>query len=253
MAQRSKSVKKILRLKLSRELALKRKLDSFYSSLARKYANAFKEQLTDGVLSVINNAEKELTSIILDETTKTAGVLGATQANALIKSAKPELRLKVSFNQVEDDLKVFLLNRATRSVYLISKTERNAVSDIIARGIKEGLGIPEIADNLLKSTRGIRGKSIASTIARTETGIVGSYSQNRGAEIAQNQGIQFNKQWIAVDDVRTRNSHAEVDNQIVGMSELFNVSGDLMSHPHDTSASAGNVINCRCVVNYIPL
>lgn len=249
---RQKQVSKTIRTRLSSELALKRRLDRFYTALAKKYENAYKEHHLDGVLSAITNSEDELFSILLDQNKKLAGAVGSQQANFLLKHHPHKLHIKISNQDIESDLETFLLNRANRSVYLISQTERATVADIISRGIKEGLGIGEIAENIRKSTAGIRGKSIASTIARTETGIVGSHAQNRGAEIAQAQGIEMNKQWIAVDDARTRNSHNNVDNEIVKMDELFIVGGEPMEHPHDLTASAKNVINCRCVVSYIP-
>jgi uncharacterized protein with gpF-like domain len=67
------------------------------------------------------------------------------------------------------------------------------------------------------------------------------------------------KQWLSTRDDRTRQppgsefDHAAADGQEVGLEEPFNVSGESLMFPGDTSmgASAGNTIQCRCTLTYI--
>jgi len=63
---------------------------------------------------------------------------------------------------------------------------------------------------------------------------------------------QGKKQWAAILDEVTRLNHAIADGQRRRIDEPFNVGGELLRHPGDTSlnASAGNVINCRCSALY---
>jgi hypothetical protein len=56
------------------------------------------------------------------------------------------------------------------------------------------------------------------------------------------------KEWVTVGDERVREAHVLADSQTQTLNKPFNVGGDLLRWPGDTSlgAQAGNVINCRC-------
>ena len=58
------------------------------------------------------------------------------------------------------------------------------------------------------------------------------------------------KQWVAVNDTRTRSTHSEANGQRVHMDEKFNVGGAEMDYAGDPAGGAKNVINCRCVIIY---
>lgn len=70
-----------------------------------------------------------------------------------------------------------------------------------------------------------------------------------------NPGLPSNtvtKTWVTVLDERTRQAHVIADGQMVVTDKPFNVDGELLLFPGDSSlgASAGNIINCRCSVHY---
>ncbi len=88
----------------------------------------------------------------------------------------------------------------------------------------------------------------ASTIARTETHNTAMFATAGVAQIiAQETGAQLTKEWLAVEDERTRMSHAEADGQTVDLGGTFQVGGEMLAYPGDPMGSAENVINCRCV------
>ena len=64
---------------------------------------------------------------------------------------------------------------------------------------------------------------------------------------------QMQKEWIASFDDRTRSTHSEADGQIVMANDTFFVGGSQMMFPGDPSATAAEVINCRCSIAYIPI
>ena len=41
-----------------------------------------------------------------------------------------------------------------------------------------------------------------------------------------------------------------MDNQSVGLEEMFDIGGERMDHPGDPVGSAENVINCRCAIAF---
>lgn len=90
----------------------------------------------------------------------------------------------------------------------------------------------------------------ADTIARTET--VGAYVQGdmAGARALGADG-PVEKVWRATNDARTRPTHVEADDQVRRMGEAFVVGGVRMDAPHDPSAPAGEVVNCRCYVEFL--
>lgn len=73
-------------------------------------------------------------------------------------------------------------------------------------------------------------------------------------KVSQTKAIlnQNEKRWDAMGDDKMRDWHADADSQIVDIDEPFEVNGEHLMHPGDTSlgASLNNIINCRCTVSY---
>lgn len=129
---------------------------------------------------------------------------------------------------------------------------------ILNTGVQEGLGIPEIAKNIIagvKEYQGAFAKYRATRIARTE--IVGM-SNNASFMSAKSAGLENNIQkfWIPFLDERTRASHAEmVDYPPIPLNEDFILNlpdggTDKLSYPGDPKGQAVSVIACRCVIGY---
>ena len=92
----------------------------------------------------------------------------------------------------------------------------------------------------------------AEMIARTEMHIAANTAHHKiHTNIAAETGEKFFKKWINSGDDRVRSIHSNVDPQIVAMDETFSIAGDELAHAGDPSASAKNVINCRCTVVYV--
>lgn len=60
------------------------------------------------------------------------------------------------------------------------------------------------------------------------------------------------KKWIDVGDKRERKTHLEVGETILPIDEPFSVGDSLLQFPKDTSlgASADDIVNCRCSIQY---
>lgn len=87
-------------------------------------------------------------------------------------------------------------------------------------------------------------------IARTESTTAAGYGALLGAESSD---YETGKMWLAVMDANTRVTHADTNEQVVGIDETFFVGGSLMQYPGDPSGSAAEVINCRCCLAVVPL
>ena len=92
----------------------------------------------------------------------------------------------------------------------------------------------------------------AKRIVRTESINIANIATNKGAiDVFGADNLQ--KEWISGGDARVREAHRIANGQITDMNGLFEVGGELLSHPGDSRGSAGNVINCRCVSAPIPV
>lgn len=147
-------------------------------------------------------------------------------------------------------VKEFTKKWTAKRVTSISTTTRNKLSRIIDKGTREGLGERELGGLIEERIGGDFGARRARTIARTETHAA---SQDAQFEVAQDSGLSFVKEWVAVTDDRTREDHAEANGQQVAMHETFKVGDDELLYPGDPSGSPEEVINCRCVCVYEPV
>jgi hypothetical protein len=136
----------------------------------------------------------------------------------------------------------------------ITNTTKEQIQRFLKRGILEGKPLQQTIKELKNS--GITNYR-AELIARTETGRAANVGSMVGAI---STGLKTNKIWISTKDARTRRippdkfDHLNMDGIEVPMDERFQVYSlegtELMLHPGDPTASAGNTCNCRCTIGY---
>jgi uncharacterized protein with gpF-like domain len=85
-------------------------------------------------------------------------------------------------------------------------------------------------------------------VARTE--VISGYNGGTLESIAQTPDeITAGKEWISSIDDRTRDWHIPPDGQIRKKDEAFDVNGEQLMYPGDSSGGSGNnTIMCRCTV-----
>ena len=89
--------------------------------------------------------------------------------------------------------------------------------------------------------------SRARTIVRTEAGRVQEQANFDAANKAKAAGADVVKQWSAVLDGKTRDTHRELDHQIREMDKPFETHGKKAMYPHDFGDPAEDC-NCRCAL-----
>lgn len=89
--------------------------------------------------------------------------------------------------------------------------------------------------------------SRARTIVRTEAGRVQEQANFDAANKAKAAGADVVKQWSAVLDGKTRDTHRELDHQIREMDKPFETHGKKGMYPHDFGDPAEDC-NCRCTL-----
>ena len=140
----------------------------------------------------------------------------------------------------------FIQARANQLAGQVTDTTYRAIQDALAAGIGEGESIPELSARI-KAVFDVATSSRATTIARTE--VVSAFNgsamltaSSYGADVVAGQ------EWIATNDARTRDEHAQRDGEIVGIGEMF--SGGL-AYPGDPSGDPADTVNCRCTVAFL--
>ena len=129
----------------------------------------------------------------------------------------------------------------------ISNTTREQIKGVVARGISEGLGIPDIASMIEDSTSSIS-LSRAETIARTETHMA---SQQGSMLAAESLEVPMLKEWVSAEDERTRPTHSDANGRQAKQGEPFRIGDSNLDFPGDPNGAPEEVINCRCVVTFI--
>lgn len=106
-----------------------------------------------------------------------------------------------------------------------------------------GLSYPKVSARLAEL--GYSSYRRALNITRTEAGRVQAVARQKSQLEAEKLGIEFEKQWVATLDKRTRHNHQELDGQRVKPSGYFEINGHKALQPH-MFGIASEDIACRC-------
>lgn len=131
---------------------------------------------------------------------------------------------------------------------LLKDGNEKSLGDIF-KTVKQGLINGESYQKQAKRIKKVVGGNAynASRIVRTEGNRnlnAGSYANSQ--DIA-NQGIEFDRIWVASLDDRTRSTHQQLDGQKADSNGLFHLNGMSAKYPSDWDDPA-ETINCRCTV-----
>lgn len=137
---------------------------------------------------------------------------------------------------------------AAEKVVGIAETTRSDIARAILNAEANNL------NDVVQSIRGVKDFSLgrSRTIARTEVHSASMFASMRVAEqIGVENDFTPKKRWLPAQDERTRVAHgAMINHPPIPLSSDFTVGGEKLSRPSDPRGSAGNVINCRCVLVY---
>lgn len=143
-----------------------------------------------------------------------------------------------------------------RRITNVTETTREQIVRQVAKGQREGLSVAEIAKNIDDRLPEIS-RQRGALIARTETHSAANYAMH---ETAKSTGLELTKEWVSVEDGRTRAisrddqfDHLAMDGQVRNMEEPFEMpwvggGGEPLKimYPGEAGQPGGAVINCRC-------
>jgi len=191
-----------------------------------------------------NDDERAVRDVYMEIGLRSARVFGAR----VIGDGKARghvLEVKFSFAEFFRSVATGWINQEAirRRITSVTETTRADIVRQVAAGQADGLGVDAIARNVAKRVPSIS-RMRGALIARTETHGAANYAMH---ETAKQTGLTLVKEWVADEGERTRPDHAEANGQTVAMDEPFMVGGERLMYPGDSSGSAWNTINCRCV------
>ena len=162
------------------------------------------------------------------------------QEQSAMKASKP-VKMTATRNNLFGTLK-YSEDKLANDTFKASQNTLNRVDDninqILTDGYKSGVGINEVSRQITERFDQLRTWE-ATRIARTEI----HTAQNMGVMNSyESLGVEYT-QWIAASDDRTRESHVEIDREIIPIGSTYS---NGLQYPGDTSGPIEEWINCRC-------
>ena len=130
----------------------------------------------------------------------------------------------------------------------IDETTRKRLAKVIDNSYNDGLSVEATGVALRNTVIGM-GVYRANLISRTEVHRVAGFANEAVAENMKIDGTV--KEWVAIQDERTRITHSFAAGQRVALEQPFIVGGEKLKYPGDPMGSAAETINCRCAAIYI--
>ena len=255
-----KAKKQILRSKISNartrnnERQLERELARFFDRLGKQVQSNLEEYWSDhllqGQINLISKPIMEAQAeyyLILQKYNRREYRLGIQEAERLVKLAnkpvaekaiKPRLSKRLdlfaTLRGAEEDLleRVFIASQAT-----LARVD-TSIKTLLTEGYQSGKGINYVSNLLVKRFDQLQTWE-ARRIARTEI----HNSHNTAVMDTYNEiGVEYTM-WISADDERTRESHLEINGEIIRLGDTYS---NGLRFPGDTDGPIEEWINCRC-------
>lgn len=236
---------------------------------ARGFVKVFKAQVKAFAAAIDDSQTLDSLPVLVGETVEKTKPLLVKQYRMLynavglrffektlttIKSRK-DLR-----TQWEREVARYLQEEGGKRIVDINDTTKKRIAAVVEKMVAEGKGLRQIAEEIttqFQLAEIIKNRSLV--IAHTETISASNWGSLQGAKTS---GAKVKKEWISTRDSATRTivagaafDHLLMDSKTAGLDDDFEVpkkdgSFELMAFPGDPRGSAGNVINCRCVIGY---
>ena len=250
-----------LKRRLTNEERLQRELSKFFKKLHKEVQSSLQEywseyQMLQGHINLIcapvHEAHREYYEILKKYKLREYE-LGKREAKRLVdragvryafkeaKSMPINGFIKKNSNELFGTLpkaEQDLLNRTFKTSERTLSRVDGQLNNIITDGYRSGKGINDIANQVTKRFNQLETWE-AKRIARTE---VNTAHNKATIDTYKEMGVEY-IQWIAASDDRTRDSHVEVDGEIIPIGGKYS---NGLEYPGDMSGPIEEWINCRC-------
>ena len=167
-----------------------------------------------------------------------------TAAKIAFRKYKPTIKSFGDNSDIVQEILAYLHKYLLEKVVLpISQTTIDQIESVLQQAQKGGWGVDKTVKELEDADLTLYR---ARLIVRTETVKATNITQIAAAD---NENFEMEKQWIAIEDARTRlsHSHAGVDGERLPLDEPY--SNGLM-FPGDPNGEPEEIVNCRCTQGF---
>ena len=237
------------------ERQLERELQRFFDRLGKQVQQNLEEywseHLLQGQVDLITKPISEAQAeyyLILQKYDKREYQLGIREAERLVKLSKKPMASKAIKPRLFKRLDLFATLRGAEEdllerVFIASQATLNrvdtSIKTLLTEGYQTGKGINYVANLLTRRFDQLQTWE-ARRIARTE---IHNSHNTAVMDTYQELDVEYTMWISAGDDGRTRDSHLEVDGEIIPVGGTY--SNDL-KYPGDTDGPIEEWINCRC-------
>jgi len=198
--------------------------------LANSKASVVRVPNLDDIMFDLRKAAAKLTSA-------TKGPLKEAYREAAREASR---LIGVSF-EIDTSLEQELLRARQIAMRTVPQTAQDSLRRSLAEGIANGENIEALMERV-REWNNTGKEHHVENVARTEVGC----AMNTAASDTYREN-DFGLEWLAINDERTRDDHAEMDGIAVGPSETFTLpDGSTCSCPGDASLPPEQCCNCRC-------
>lgn len=155
-----------------------------------------------------------------------------------IESILGELRLTIDFSVLSPGVQQFLQDKSFEIVDLVDGPVAERLRFTLQEALSKGETIQQVADRVEEVFKVQRAR--AERIARTE--VAESFNAGR-FETMKEAGVQ-KIEWLTARDSRVRDSHVELDGDVVVVGDRFK---NGLLYPLDPGGPPEEIVNCRCV------
>lgn len=207
------------RLLVSHETALEHHLRRVIAEIGHAGARMYRDHGRDGLPEVLVQFPGRLRAVLRPSLLSTARdfsqrLMHAEKAMGMLEHKR--------FDTLDSAIADWINVHTGARIDQITETMRADIQDIIRQGIEEGWSEAEIASAIEDATSGDLAGWRARRIARTET----HTAANAGQYIAaQSSPLDYTKEWLATEDHRTREDHANANGQRVHLYASFILGG----------------------------
>ena len=128
---------------------------------------------------------------------------------------------------------------------------RQRIRRTLAQGMIRGDSYTDMAREIGQVING--SASDAVRIARTEAHRVQNVAATKTTEKLQDMGIEIRKEWVAVEDDRTRDRHEAMNGELADSDGWFTLGDGTRTQAPGMSGEAHHDINCRCRYIDVPV
>lgn len=241
---REKHAAIFVRMMAIREIAAARKLNRWFKSQGDLIYKEFLksgEHVIDKVIDADEGSLNKLLAGFYFEASRSFADYTLEQIGE-----KPLGKKGIHLNNFLDITTSFIRRECLVRSKIISNTSRKIITRVLANANDQGLG-QEPTAKLIREKYKTMSKWRSATIARTEIHNAATFGSQT---IAEQSDTELTREWVAVDDSRTREWHADANGQQRSLDDPFDVDGEEVDRPGEGSPE--NSINCRCSLLYIP-